>query len=476
MGVKAKIELTQEQFRTAGGDYDSIYTVNTTEYSEMSYPSIDPITTIQAFQQGQLYISNMELMSITDIQDGDLIRTNEQDNIYIAKITDNQYYIRPILNPALFEAYGHLRFQNVKTVSQETLGQFTLSNLVREVYPDGTPVTESVYKLFAYQGLGLKRLIQINNYCDLPIQSIYHINNIEASNTFYQIGYPITDQQECEGMVLNPDGTITMPDDRGIPIPFIGDDDDEQAINPPLNPPSNFVPPSIDPIPQVPLSLMVVSQTQITAQWTAVVGANMYDVRYRQTGSQSWNIVTTNSIIYPATSLTPNTQYEFQVRGKSNTQNGAWSTTQQATTSQTLIIPQVQIPTLSSITQTEITVSWTSVTNATSYDIRYKPMASSVWTTLTNQSSPTTIDNLTADTVYQVQVRGTTQSTTGPWSSSAQDRTIRPPSNFIPPPPPPFTTNPVVPTPPPPQILAPVQVTNVVVISNKRINRALSFV
>ena len=455
MGVKAKIELTQEQFRTAGGDYDSIYTVNTTEYSEMSYPSIDPITTIQAFQQGQLYISNMELMSITDIQDGDLIRTNEQDNIYIAKITDNQYYIRPILNPALFEAYGHLRFQNVKTVSQETLGQFTLSNLIQEFN------TNDTYKLFP---TGLKRLLQTNNYCNLPEQAVYIVNDMEIA--LYQTGPPITTVQECQGMAMNPDGSTTTPDDGSIPIPFI--EEDEQRATPPLSPSSMS-------IPQVAVSLMVVSQTQITAQWTAVVGANMYDVRYRQTGSQTWTLLTTNSATYQATSLTPNTQYEFQVRGTSNTQNGPWSTTKTATTNQSLIIPQAQAPTLSQLTQTTIDVSWTSVTNATSYDIRYKPMASSIWTTLNNQSSPTTIDNLTADTVYQVQVRGTTQSTTGPWSSSAQDRTIRPPSNFIPPPPPPFTTNPVVPTPPPPQILAPVQVTGVAVSSSTNTSLTISW-
>ena len=469
MGVKAKIELTISQIQEAGIDTDSIFKVNDNEYSEMSYPSIDPITTIQQLRSGQLYISNMEQMSIRDIQDGDLIRTNNQDNIYIAKRTQENNYKRPILNPALFQAYGHLRFQNVKTISNQDIQQFQTSNLIQQID------TTQTYKVFPLNNSGLKRLIQTNNLCNLTPDAVYIVNNMELS--LYQTGPPITNAQECQGVVTNPDGTTTRTpqtgaEDAGIPI-IIEDDDNQEP--PPPNPPSNFVPPSIDPIPQVPVSLMVVSQTQITAQWTAVVGAHMYDVRYRQTGNSNWTLISTNSIIYQATQLTPNTQYEFQVRGTSNAQNGAWSTLKSATTTQNLIIPQPTAPTLSSITQTTITVSWTNVSNASNYDIRHKPMASSVWTTLTNQSSPTTITNLTADTIYQIQVRGTTQTTTGPWSSSAQDRTVRPPSNFIPPPPPPFTTNPVVPTPPPPQILAPVQVTNVSVTSTTDTSLTISW-
>ena len=470
MGVKAKIELTISQIQEAGIDTDSIFKVNDNEYSEMSYPSIDPITTIQQLRQGQLYISNMEQMSIRDIQDGDLIRTNNQDNIYIAKRTQDNNYKRPILNPALFQAYGHLRFQNVKTISNQDIQQFQTSNLIQQID------TTQTYKVFPLNNSGLKRLIQTNNLCNLTPDAVYIVNNMELS--LYQTGPPITNAQECQGVVTNPDGTTTRTpqtgaEDAGIPIIIEDDQEEEQPQTP--NPPSNFVPPSIDPIPQVPVSLMVVSQTQITAQWTAVVGAHMYDVRYRQTGNSNWTLISTNSIIYQATQLTPNTQYEFQVRGTSNAQNGAWSTLKSATTTQNLIIPQPTAPTLSSITQTTITVSWTNVSNASNYDIRHKPMASSVWTTLTNQSSPTTITNLTADTIYQIQVRGTTQTTTGPWSSSAQDRTVRPPSNFIPPPPPPFTTNPVVPTTPPPQILAPVQVTGVLVTTTEHLAQNFQF-
>ena len=217
------------------------------------------------------------------------------------------------------------------------------------------------------------------------------------------------------------------------------------------------------------VSVSATSGTQLLVSWSTQSQATGYDIQHRLTSSApsgSWTATTSTSSPATITSLTANTSYQVRVRAKTATETGDWSSVVQVTTlaSSVVALPQASAPTLSSITQTTITVSWTNVSNATNYDIRHKPMASSVWTTLTNQSSPTTISNLTADTVYEVQVRGTapqnSQVVPGPWSSSAQDRTVRPPSNFIPPPPPPFTTNPVIPQ---PQPIPPTQVTNVVV-------------
>ena len=430
MGVKAKIELTRQQIQEAGVDIDSIYTVNDNEYSEMSYPSIDPITTLSELRQGNLFVSNMTVMSIDNIQDGDLIRTNTAPNIYIAKKINNEMYKREIVNPRIFQAYGHLQFQNVKTISDTDLNQFTTSNLIQQVYPDGVPVNTGVYNVFSYQGSGLKRLIQTpDTYCSLPPSAIYSINEMEASEGFYFTGPPITQIQECQE-ATTPETPQTGVYDRGIPN--VIDQDDS--------------------LPQVTFSLMVSSQSQITVQWSSVVGADMYDVRYRRSGQTQWTMVTTNSVTYQAQQLSPNTQYEFQVRGTTNTEDGPWSIPQTTTTNSNLIIPQPNIPVISQITETSMTISWTNVSNASLYDIRYRPAMASIWTVLTNQSSPALVNNLTPDTLYQFQVRGTTttsQNIMGPWSSSAQAATTRPVSGGTgnpPPVTPPPTVTPSLPT------------------------------
>ena len=399
MGVKARIDLTKEQMQEAGIDPDSIFEVNDNEYSEMSYPSIDSITTIQQLRQGQLYTSNMQIMSISSIQDGDLIKEQNSNSIYIAKTTNNQRYKRKIVNPRIFQAYGHLRFQNVKTVSNQDILQFQTSHLVQEVYQDGTPVNTGIYKIFPFQGSGIKRLIQTNNLCNLPEQSIFSINSMEASEGFYQTGSPIT---QCQDVV-------STPDETGVEIPTIPTviEDEEQEST----------------LPQITISLMVSSQTEIMVQWNSVVGATMYEVRHRRTGSNQWTTSTTNSSSSRIQTLTPNTNYEFQARALSNNQTGLWSIPRSATTSQNLVIPQVQQPTLSNVQQTSLTAIWTNIQNATSYDIRYKPALASIWTTLENQSSPAIINNLMPDATYQVQVRGTQGTLTGEYSSSAQART-----------------------------------------------------
>ena len=123
------------------------------------------------------------------IQDGDLIRATGTVDIYIVKIVQNKQFKRLILNPTIFESYGHLRWENVKDVSQATLNQYTTSNLVIEVYPNLEPVSGNVYALFPEGDVGVKRLVVGGSYDN---NSVYYINHIEAGEGFYRTGQPIT--------------------------------------------------------------------------------------------------------------------------------------------------------------------------------------------------------------------------------------------------------------------------------------------
>ena len=82
------------------------------------------------------------LISTQTIQDGDLIRAQGTDDIYIVKIINNKQFKRLIINPDIFDSYGHLEWSNVQDVSQITIDSYQTSNLVRRV--DATRHIQSI--------------------------------------------------------------------------------------------------------------------------------------------------------------------------------------------------------------------------------------------------------------------------------------------------------------------------------------------
>ena len=107
-------------------------------------------------------VSSNTIYSSSSLVDGDLITTSNNPDIYIVKIGNGFKYKRLILNPSIFESYGHLEWSNVKTVSQETLNSFISSQLVREVNPDGSIVDGRIFMLFPNGDSGIKRHIQLD--------------------------------------------------------------------------------------------------------------------------------------------------------------------------------------------------------------------------------------------------------------------------------------------------------------------------
>jgi len=69
--------------------------------------------------------------TVAGINEGDIMKTAASPDVYIAKYVGSKMFKRLILSPSVFNSYGHLKWSNLKTVSQATLDQFTLSTLVR---------------------------------------------------------------------------------------------------------------------------------------------------------------------------------------------------------------------------------------------------------------------------------------------------------------------------------------------------------
>jgi len=71
-------------------------------------------------------------------------------DVFIVKIVGSKTFKRLILNPEVFESYGHLEWGNIQTISASTVEGYTLSSLVRELND------EKVYKLTADGDTGTK--------------------------------------------------------------------------------------------------------------------------------------------------------------------------------------------------------------------------------------------------------------------------------------------------------------------------------
>ncbi|MBI5913320.1 hypothetical protein HY839_02665 [Candidatus Azambacteria bacterium] len=114
---------------------------------------------------------------VATLSDGDVVKTADNPDVYIVKMHPHGQYAgwkRLILNPEVFNLYGHLKWSNIKTVNQATVDAYHTSALVRgendpKVYvlaPNGdvgtkTWITNEAEFLAA--GYDWSQIAQVNN-------------------------------------------------------------------------------------------------------------------------------------------------------------------------------------------------------------------------------------------------------------------------------------------------------------------------
>ena len=180
-------------------------------------------------------------------------------------------------------------------------------------------------------------------------------------------------------------------------------------------------------LPAVPtgLSSSGITQTSITLNWTKSSGASSYDVRggTLTAWTNAGDVAT-----YTFSGLTANTQYSLEVRAK----NSAGSTDGASVASRTLAAQGLASPSsvsASGITTTSITLNWTKVSAATTYEVNGGALTG--WTDAGDVSAYT-FSGLTADTSYNLQVRAKNATLTSPAVTiveSTLPTTVNPPSN-----------------------------------------------
>jgi Secretion system C-terminal sorting domain/Bacterial pre-peptidase C-terminal domain/Fibronectin type III domain len=156
------------------------------------------------------------------------------------------------------------------------------------------------------------------------------------------------------------------------------------------------------------LSTTSITNTSATLNWTALSGANNYDVDYKLSSATAWtNAATATTVTNIALSaLTQGSTYDYRVRANCTGATGSYTQAQFATTSPATCAAPSGLN-ASSITAAGATLNWAAVSGALSYDVDYKLSTAAAWTNAATATTTTsrTVTGLSASTTYDFRVR-----------------------------------------------------------------------
>ena len=145
----------------------------------------------------------------------------------------------------------------------------------------------------------------------------------------------------------------------------------------------------------------------VTISWSAVSGATGYDVAC---GNQSYQTTGTSITIK---NLSSNTDYTYQVRAKNAGGGGSYSALKTIRT-----LPEAPVNVSATANQTSVTVSWSTVSGAKSYDVLFDGAVRNIY------GNSTTYSNLTPNTKHTYAVRANCTGGTSAYSASQTITTL----------------------------------------------------
>jgi len=160
------------------------------------------------------------------------------------------------------------------------------------------------------------------------------------------------------------------------------------------------------------LSAGAITGSTATLSWTAVSGAISYNIQWRPVGTTTWSSTTSSSASVNITGLLPTTQYEFQVQAVCSTGTGNFSASANFTTTTQSCGTPTNL-TATGITANSALLSWTAVSGATSYNVRWRIFGTSAWTTGSTTNTSLLITGLVSSTQYEFQVQAVCGASTG---------------------------------------------------------------
>jgi len=173
-----------------------------------------------------------------------------------------------------------------------------------------------------------------------------------------------------------------------------------------------------------------IAETTADLGWTST--AANFNVRYRIVGAASWTDATASTTTLALTSLTANTQYEFEVQAICSATAGdtsAWATAVNFTTLTALTCATPTSLATTNITETSADLGWTST--AANFNVRYRTVGAATWTTTTASTTTLALTSLTANTQYEFQVQAVCSATAGDtsyWANAVNFTTLATPT------------------------------------------------
>ncbi len=162
-----------------------------------------------------------------------------------------------------------------------------------------------------------------------------------------------------------------------------------------------------------------ITTSSATFSWAAASGATSYNIQYQVVGAGSWTTATSGTNSYTANSLVSGTNYQWQVQSVCSSGPSTFTTANTfATTGTSCGVPASLAS--ASINDTSATLSWGSVSGASSYNLQWKASSASSWNTITGLTSTSyAITGLTVCTAYQFSVQAVCSSGSSSFGTAA---------------------------------------------------------
>ena len=188
--------------------------------------------------------------------------------------------------------------------------------------------------------------------------------------------------------------------------------------------------------PSVPTNLSATAgNARVTLSWNTASNATGYDIREWDPTRRSWAILPTSRYSgtgtqATVTGLTNGATYYYQVRGSNTHRESGWS-------SSVRVVPTVTLTAPTGLTGSGgtnlVVLSWTAVTNATSYEVQQWDSVSRSWIilphsefTVSQTGRTAVVRGLLADTTYYHQVRAVNGQIRSPWVQGWSTTRTRP--------------------------------------------------
>ena len=149
-------------------------------------------------------------------------------------------------------------------------------------------------------------------------------------------------------------------------------------------------------------------------QWSAVDGANQYQIARKKTGDKAYTYYTTTETGFAEQNVTAGTTYTYQVRAmykteKNGTAYGAWSSSKSVVTIEK---PELRL----SNKNNGVRLEWNAAKGAVKYVVYYKKAGDKSWSSTTTANTYYPYLNVTEGQQYYFQLRAIGQNLNGPYS------------------------------------------------------------